>query len=137
MNQGTNYQHLTKLLQASLPHIGTQSKANVEILIKAGELFESISNHNSQSLSACDIANEPIDFEALFHSLQAESTPTERELLNTMLNFFKTQKLYRTYQNMKAFLPKQESNSFAQNKLLPLIENFFQSQKDQLERSTI
>lgn len=126
-NSTSSYKHLSDMLQTALPYISPHSRSHMEVLIKTGELMDSISQNNHAELSACDVASSTIDFEGLFQELQKVSNPQETETLNTLLNFCKTQKLYRTYLSMKDFLPAKEGSSFAQKQLLPLIESFFES----------
>lgn len=133
----SNFKHVTEMMQASLPYINSKSRAQMEVLIKAGELMDSFSQTNSPELSACNVSSETTDYEGLFQSLQEISTPKEAETLNTLMNFVKTQKLYHTYQNMKDFLPSGEGGNFTRNQLIPLVENFFESFQQNKERGTI
>lgn len=130
-----SYKHISNLMQAALPNVNTKSRNSMEIIIKASELLDSISNSSNHQISACDIADETVDMEALLRGLQPACNSAETETVNMLINFVKTQKLYRTYQNMREFLPQRESNQFTQTKLFPLIEQFFQLQKEQKERS--
>lgn len=130
------YKHAVDLMSAALPHVNTRAKANMEVLIKAGEFMESFQTTGSPELSACDVSNEPVDFEALLMSLQGVCNPKELELVNTMLNFLKTRKLYQTYQTMRDFLPANESTNFTHNQLLPLIEKLLESYQPNPERSS-
>ncbi len=133
----SNFKHATEMMQAALPYIAPQSRANMEVIIKASELMDTFSQTSSPELSACNVSSEATDFEGLFQSLQQISTPKEAETLNTLMNFVKTQKLYHTYQSMKDFLPVGESGNFTRNQLIPLIENFFQSYQQNRERGTM
>ena len=92
-NSTSSYKHLSDMLQAALPYISPHSRSNMEVLIKAGELMDSIFQSSHTELSACDVSSTSIDFEGLFQELQKVSNPQEAETLNTLLNFCKTQKL--------------------------------------------
>lgn len=133
----SNFKHVTEMMQASLPYVNSKSRAHMEVFIKASELMDSFSQTNSTELSACNVSSETIDYEGLFQSLQEISTPKEAETLNTLMNFVKTQKLYHTYQNMKDFLPAGESGNFTRNKLIPMVENFFEAFQKNKERGTM
>ena len=131
----SKYKHIADLMQAAIPYVNTGQKARMELLIKASEFVDSFQVTQSSELSACDISNETVDYEALLQSLQSVCNPKELELVNTILNFIKTQKIYQTYQSMREFLPAGESSTFTLNKLLPLIENFFNTyQNNNTER---
>lgn len=130
------YKHAVDLMSAALPYVNSRAKANMEVLIKAGEFMETFQSTSSPELSACDISNEPVDLEALLMNLQGVCTPKEQELVNTILNFLKTRKLYHTYQTMRDFLPTNESTNFTHNQILPLIEKFFENYQPNPERSS-
>ena len=89
--------------------------------------MDSFHQTSSMELSACDLSNEPINYEALLQSLQPMCTNKELDLVNTILNFYKTQKIIQTYQSMKDFLPASENNNFNLQKILPIIENFLEN----------
>ena len=94
--------HTLNLFQAALPHVNTRTRTSLELAIKAGELvdtFQSIQDPNS--LSACDLDQEPLDMEALLTDLSKVSTPKEQETLNLLLNFLKAQALFRSYQQFQ------------------------------------
>lgn len=129
-----NFKHATEMMQAALPYIAPQSRAHLEVIIKAGELMDTFSQSSSPELSACNVSSEYTDYEGLFQSLQEISTPKEAETLNILTNFVKTHKLYHTYQTMKDFLPAGESGNFTRNQLIPLIESFFESYQHNKER---
>lgn len=124
------YKHIADLMQAAIPYVNVNQKARMEMLIKASEFVDSFQFTQSPELSACDISDETVDYEALLQSLQSVCTSKELELVNTILNFLKTQKIYQTYQSMREFLPAGESSTFTLNKLLPLIENFFEAHQN-------
>ncbi|MBD5089671.1 MAG: hypothetical protein HDT30_12840 [Clostridiales bacterium] len=126
----SNYKHIADLMQAAIPYVNVNQKARMEMLIKASEFVDSFQFTQSPELSACDISDETVDYEALLQSLQSVCTSKELELVNTILNFLKTQKIYQTYQSMRDFLPAGESSTFTLNKLLPLIENFFEAHQN-------
>ena len=134
----TNFQHkhAVDLMSAALPYVNSRTKANMEVLIKAGEFMDSFQSSSSPELSACDISDEPVDLEALLMNLQGVCNSKELELVNTILNFLKTRKLYQTYQTMRDFLPANESNNFTSSQILPLIEKFFANYQPNPERST-
>ncbi|MCI8409418.1 MAG: hypothetical protein HFJ09_09150 [Lachnospiraceae bacterium] len=126
----SNYKHIADLMHAAIPYVNVNQRARMEMLIKASEFVDSFQFTQSPELSACDISDETVDYEALLQSLQEVCTSKELELVNTMLNFLKTQKIYQTYQSMREFLPAGESSTFTLNKLLPLIENFFEAHQN-------
>lgn len=132
----SKYQHLADLMGATLPYVNSSQKARIEFLIKASEFVDSFQTTQSPEISACDIPpSEAIDYEALLQSLQSVCTPCELDVVNTALNFIKTQKIYQTYQSMKDILPAGESSTFTLNKILPLIESFFEAhQNNESER---
>lgn len=132
----SQYKHAVDLMSAALPYVNTRAKANMEVLIKAGELIDSFQFTNSPEISACDISNQTVDLEALLVNLQGVCNTKELELVNTILNFIKTRKIYQTYQSMRDFLPAGESGNFTRNQILPLIEKFFENYQPNPERST-
>ena len=132
----SKYKHIADLMQAAIPYVNTGQKARMELLIKASEFVDSFQVTQSSELSACDISNETVDYEAMLQSLQNVCNPKELELVNTILNFLKTRKLYQTYQTMRDFLPANESNNFTNSQILPLIEKFFANYQPNPERST-
>lgn len=132
----SRYKHLADLMSAAIPYVNVGQKARMEMFIKASEFVDSFQFTQSPEISACDISGEAVDYEAMLQSLQNVCTSSELDLVNTMLNFLKTQKIYQTYQSMREFLPAGESSNFTLNKLLPLIENFFEAhQNNEPERT--
>lgn len=132
----SRYKHLADLMSAAIPYVNVGQRARMEMFIKASEFVDSFQFTQSPEISACDISGESVDYESVLQSLQSVCTPNELDMVNTMLNFIKTHKIYQTYQSMREFLPVGESSNFTLNKLLPLIENFFEShQNNETERT--
>lgn len=130
------YKHLVELMNAALPYVNSQAKINMEVFIKAGEFMDSFQSTNSPQLSACDVSREPLDLEALLLNLQSACNPKELELVNSMLNFVKTRKLYHTYQSMKDVLPQGDGSFNSGNSLLPIIEKILAGYQQNQERSS-
>lgn len=131
----SKYKHAVDLMNAAIPYVNSKSRNQMETLIKASELMDTLQASSSSELAACDLKNDTIDLEGLFLNLQGVCNGSELELVNTMLNIVKTRKLYQTYTSMKDLLPNTESGNFTRNKLIPMIEHFFETYQNNQERS--
>lgn len=101
-NGSENIQHSLDILKAAMPHLNQPAKHSIELALKTGELLETISDLSSpDQLSACDLAQEPIDMEAMLLQIQEVCTDAEKEAIHVILNFVKARKLYQTYQSVK------------------------------------
>lgn len=89
--------HFIDMMRAVQPHVSGRPKRSVELLLQSADLLRSIQQYREPELSACDASQDSIDFEALLTDLQSVCNPAEAELINLILNFFRSKKIYSAY----------------------------------------
>lgn len=89
--------HFIDMMRAIQPHVSGRPKRSVELLIQSADLILSVHQYREPELSACDTSQDSIDFEAMLVDLQSVCNPTEAELINLILNFFRSRKIYSAY----------------------------------------
>lgn len=95
MNQ-TDY--ILDIIRAALPYVNSRTRNGMEVAIKTGELAETFQSiGEAPDLEACDLGNDTLDMEGLLVSMQSVCIGPEKEMLNTLLNFYKTRNLYESY----------------------------------------
>lgn len=107
--------HFLEMMRAVQPHVSGRPKRSVELMIQSVDLLHCFHQYQEPSLSACDIEPDSIDFEAMLTDLQPVCTPPEAELVNLILNFFRSRKIYSAYrtvlqQNLSAADSSQNTN---------------------------
>jgi len=96
-NHNTDY--VLDIIRAALPYVNSKTRNGMEVAIKTGELAETFqSMGETPVLEACDLGNDTTDVEGLLVSIQSVCMGPEKELVNTLLNFYKTRNLYQSYQ---------------------------------------
>lgn len=108
--------HFLEMMRAVQPHVSGRPKRSVELMIQSVDLLHCYHQYQEPSLSACDIEPDSIDFEAMLTDLQPVCTPPEAELVNLILNFFRSRKIYSAYrtvlqQNLSAADSSQNTNT--------------------------
>ena len=99
-NSSTEY--MLNIIRAALPYVTSRTRNNMEVAIKTGELAESFQSiGNDAELEACDLGEETVDVEGLLVSVQNVCVGREKDMINTVLNFYKTRSLYQAYQNFR------------------------------------
>ncbi len=99
-NNSTDY--MLNIIRAALPYVTTKMRSNMEVAIKTGELAESFQSRSSApELEACDLSDENVDMEGLLLSVQEVCVGREKNMINTLLNFYKTRSLYQSYQSFR------------------------------------
>jgi hypothetical protein len=94
-NEGTNK---IEILKAALPYMSHKSKKPLQFIIQAEELSASLkSMDDDSSISAFDLDENPPDIEAMLLHIKDLCSAADQDLINVILNFFKTQKLYQSY----------------------------------------
>lgn len=100
MNGSTEY--MLNIIRAALPYVTSRTRNHMEVAIKTGELAESFhSIGHASELEACDLSDETVDVEGLLLSVQEVCVGKEKNMINTVLNFYKTRNLYRSYQDFR------------------------------------
>ncbi len=89
--------HFIDMMRAIQPHVSGRPKRSVELLLQSADLLHSVHQYQEPELSACDTSQDSIDFEALLMDLQGVCNPAEAELVNLILNFFRSRKIYSAY----------------------------------------
>jgi len=89
--------HFLTMIQAAQPHVSGRPKRSLELIIQSAGLMHSVHNYQEPTLSACDASQDKIDFEGLLTDLQPICNPAEAELVNLILNFFRSKKIYSAY----------------------------------------
>lgn len=117
--QETANLHFIRLLKAAMPYADKRSKQSMEILMKANELIDSVTNikqNKTHELATCDLQNTRSDLEGMLQNLKTVCTEKERDWIDLILNFTKAQKFYHTYHTMELTgqsLQKDGKNPFA------------------------
>lgn len=100
MNRNTDY--ILDIIRAALPYVNSRTRNGMEVAIKTGELAETFqSMGDTPDLEACDLGNDTTDMEGLLVSVQNVCMGPEKELVNMLLNFYKTRNLYHSYQTFR------------------------------------
>lgn len=94
--------HMLDIIRAALPHVNSRLRNSMEVAIKTGELAETFSTATDpEELKACALDDQPIDLEGLLVSIQNVCIGHERDMVNSVLNFYKTRNLYHAYQEFR------------------------------------
>lgn len=100
MNDSTEY--LLNIIRAAIPYVNSRTRNNMEVAIKTGELAETFQSvQHSPELEACDLGEDTMDMEGLLLSVQNVCVGRDRDMVNTVLNFYKTRNLYHSYQEFR------------------------------------
>jgi hypothetical protein len=75
----------------------------MELLLQSANLMSSFRQYQEPSLSACDASLDRIDLEAVLTDLQPVCNPAEAELVNLILNFFRSRKIYSAYRAAQTY----------------------------------
>lgn len=103
--------HFLEMMRAIQPHVSGRPKRSVELMIQSADLLHCFHQYQEPALSACDIEQDSIDFEAMLTALQPVCTPPEAELINLILNFFRSRKIYSAYLSVSQQNPASASDS--------------------------
>jgi hypothetical protein len=95
----SNHNQPLEILKAAIPYVNSRARNSMQFIVQAEELTNSLKKmDNSSQLSACSLDEEPpIDMEALLLHIREVCPSAEQEMIDMMLNFMKTQKLYQAY----------------------------------------
>lgn len=90
--------HAIDIIKAAFPHLDSGTQQSVDILIKTGELMDSITTpKNPDKISSLSLGKPNIDIEALLTSIRNVCYEKERELIDMFLNFLRAKNLFDTY----------------------------------------
>lgn len=90
--------HAIDIIKAAFPHLDIGTQQSAEILIKTGELMDSITaSKDPDRVTSLSLGKPNIDIEALLTSIRSVCYEKERELIDMVLNFFKAKNLFDTY----------------------------------------
>ncbi|MBR3771185.1 MAG: hypothetical protein IKL07_02845 [Clostridium sp.] len=102
MENMNNTEYVLNIIRAALPYVNSRTRNGMEAAIKTGELAETIQMRRKEpELEAYELGNDTVDMEGLLLSVQNVCIGPERELVNTILNFYKTRSLYQSYQEFR------------------------------------
>jgi len=91
--------HFLAMIQAAQSHVSGRPRRSLELMGQSAGFLNSIHNYHEPALSACDAAQDYVDFEGLLTDLQPICNSAEAELVNLILNFFRSRKIYSAYMN--------------------------------------
>lgn len=105
--------HIIDIIKAAFPHLDSESQQSMDLLIKTGELMDSVNAVSKQpTVTAFSIKKKPnIDIETLLTSIRDVCYEKERELIDTILNFIRTKNMYETYMTLSSTLASQTGNT--------------------------
>lgn len=106
--------HFIDMMRAVQPHVSGRPRRSVELLLQSADLLRSIQQYREPELSACDASQDSVDFEALLTDLQGVCNPAEAELVNLILNFFRSKKIYSAYR-MASQQNQERKEAFSQS----------------------
>ena len=108
--------YILDIIRAALPYVNSRTRNSMEVAIKTGELAETFQSlGDTPDLEACDLGNDTVDMEGLLVSVQNVCIGPEKELVNTLLNFYKTRNLYQSYQTFRRNNLQAELNAASLN----------------------
>ncbi|BCJ95599.1 hypothetical protein acsn021_31680 [Anaerocolumna cellulosilytica] len=110
---GNTLKHILDIIKAAFPHLDSESQQSMDLLIKTGELMDSVSAISRQkTVTAFGIKKtHNIDIETLLTSIRGVCYEKERELIDTFLNLIRAKNMYETYMMLSSTLASQSSES--------------------------
>ncbi len=104
--------HTLDIIKAAFPYLDSQTQQTMGLVIKTGELYESIQSINQEgSVTSLSIRKQSIDIEALLNGIRDVCNKQEKELIDIILNIFKAKNFYQTYTTLTAAMASQSDNS--------------------------
>jgi len=105
--------HTLDIIKAAFPYLDSQSQQSLDLVIKAGELFETFNTFNQESgtLTALSVRKESIDFEALLNSIRNVCNEQERKIVDMILSFITAKNLFSTYSTLASVMSSQTENN--------------------------
>lgn len=95
-----------EILKTALPYMNNRARRPMQFVIQAEELVSSLrSTDDDSSVSAQNIKEEAVDIEPMLLQIKDLFTSTDQEMIDFLINFMRTQKLYRSYQMFMANQP--------------------------------
>lgn len=92
---------LIEVLKRAFPHLDSQRRRSINVILKMAELNDSINQfHNISSMEACDDAPSHVNTEELLRSIRPVCAKKEQEIIDFALNFNKTKDFYNTYKTL-------------------------------------
>ncbi|MDO5291723.1 MAG: hypothetical protein Q4F05_03130 [bacterium] len=116
-------QHTLDILKAAMPHVHPRAQSEMNVLLKANDLIDTISGQGSgDELSTMDLQNWKADPEELLVSIKSVLNEGETEIADMMLNFMKARRIYSAYQTYSDNILQaqsfgnNQSNSYGNNR---------------------
>ena len=104
--------HTLDIIKAAFPYLDSQTQQTMGLVLKTGELFESIQSISQEgSVTSLSIQKHSIDIEALLNGIRDVCNQKEREFVDIILNIFKAKNFYHTYTTLTAAMASQSDNS--------------------------
>lgn len=104
--------HTLDLVKAAFPYLDSQSQQTMGLVIKAGELYETVHTfHQEGQVAALSLPRGSIDIEALLNGIRGVCTPKEREIVDMILNLFKMKNMYQTYSVLASAMASQSEET--------------------------
>ncbi|MFV0342842.1 MAG: hypothetical protein ACK5JH_08095 [Anaerocolumna sp.] len=108
--------HALDIMKAAFPHLDSSTQQSVDLLLKTGELMDSITaSRNPNKISSLSLSTAKIDIEALLTSIRNVCYEKERELIDMVLNFFRAKNLFDTYTMLTQTMSTGSSDSTSNN----------------------
>lgn len=89
--------HFLTMMRTVQPHVSGRPRRSVELMLQSADLLQAVQQYKEPELSACDAGQDFIDFEGMLTDLQTVCNPAEAEIVNLILNFFRSRKIYAAY----------------------------------------
>lgn len=108
--------HAIDIIKAAFPHLDSGTQQSVDLLIKTGELMDSVTaSRDPNKVSSLSLSKPNIDIEALLNSIRSVCYEKERELIDMVLNFLRAKNLFDTYSMLSQTMAPGSSDSTNQN----------------------
>lgn len=111
----TSLNHTIEIIRAASPYISGINKSSLDLFIKVGELFDTITRvKNNTNVSAQSMSPLSFDMEGLLSNIRNICYEKERKIIDMILNVFKMKKMFETYSIMSQFMsPNNASEGFS------------------------
>jgi hypothetical protein len=101
-NRNNNFSnHGMQIFKTALPYLDSKSRRTVNMIVQVTDLLGTVKElQNPSELSICEVGEDKTDTEAMLMEIKNISTPSEREFIDILINFYKAKSLYNTYKTL-------------------------------------
>lgn len=100
-NRNNFSNHGMQIFKTALPYLDSKSSRTVNMIVQVTDLLGTVKElQNPSELSICEVGEDKTDTEAMLMEIKNISTPSEREFIDVLINFYKAKSLYNTYKTL-------------------------------------